>query len=71
MLVPTKILPIHSSILYIASKILINLSPTYKSIDELFDAVNANANPRITFDKFILAVDFLYIIGKMDVNYEA
>ncbi len=72
MLLPTKHINLSESIIGLGSYILGNLSKP-KSIDEIWEQYNKDFNEgvytvRISFDKLVLAIIFLYTINAIKEN---
>lgn len=69
MILPTKtILPVDS-LLSVSAFILEILKENEMTVDDLFDEFNKRYYKKISIDKLILSVDFLYITNKvMDNN---
>lgn len=70
MILPNKVIKPNESLLYLSSRILPKVTPIGISFDELYDSVNLSLTPRIGVEKFILCLNFLYIIGKLEVQNE-
>jgi hypothetical protein len=68
MLIPNKITQPQDSLIYVASVILNIRMAKINNLDELYEAINSNNRIFISYDKFILAMDFLYSIGIMDMR---
>lgn len=73
MIMPGKHIHISESLIGLGAFVL-SLLDTPKSLDKCWEDLNKNYidNGKIkkkhTFDTFILAVDFLYMIGSIDIN---
>ncbi|SUX47829.1 ABC-three component system middle component 6 [Chryseobacterium indoltheticum] len=69
MILPTKIIQPVDSLLSISAFIIEILKEKDLTLDDLFDEFNKRYYKKITIEKLILSVDFLYITDKvMDNN---
>ena len=69
MILPTKTIQPVDSLLSISALIIEILKEKEMSLDDLFDEFNNRYYKKITIEKLILSVDFLYITNKvMDNN---
>jgi hypothetical protein len=69
MILPTKTIQPVDSLLSISALIIEILKEKEMSLDDLFDEFNKRYYKKITIEKLILSVDFLYITNKvMDNN---
>lgn len=69
MILPTKTIQPVDSLLSISALIIEILKEKDMSLDDLFDEFNKRYYKKITLEKLILSVDFLYITNKvMDNN---
>jgi len=69
MILPTKGIPPRRSILAIACEVLRALDDD-KSVSRLWDDFRLGSDPesKITFDWFVLGLDFLFILGLIDLS---
>ena len=70
MIMPTKIIHPVDSLISIASFILNILKKESLSLDELLERMNATYYKKISIEKLILCVDFLFIIEKVKDDNE-
>ena len=69
MILPTKTIQPVDSLLSISAFIIEILKEKELTLDDLFDEFNERYYKKITIEKLILSVDFLYMINKvMDNN---
>lgn len=69
MILPTKTIQPVDSLLSISALIIEILNEKEMALDDLFDEFNKRYYKKITIEKLILSVDFLYITNKvMDNN---
>jgi hypothetical protein len=69
MILPTKTIQPVDSLLSISALIIEILKEKEMTLDDLFDEFNNRYHKKITIEKLILSVDFLYITNKvMDNN---
>lgn len=69
MILPTKTIQPVDSLLSISALIIEILKENEMSLDDLFDEFNKRYYKKITIEKLILSIDFLYITNKvMDNN---
>ncbi len=69
MILPTKTIQPVDSLLSISALIIEILKEKEMTLDDLFDEFNRRYYKKITIEKLILSVDFLYITNKvMDNN---
>jgi hypothetical protein len=69
MILPTKTIQPVDSLLSISALIIEILKEKEMTLDDLFDEFNKRYYKKITIEKLILSVDFLYITNKvMDNN---
>lgn len=69
MILPTKTIQPVDCLLSISALIIEILKEKEMSLDDLFDEFNKRYYKKITIEKLILSVDFLYITNKvMDNN---
>lgn len=69
MILPTKTIKPVDSLLSISALIIEILKEKEMTLDDLFDEFNKRYYKKITIEKLILSVDFLYIANKvMDNN---
>ena len=71
MIMPTKIIQPVDSLLAISSSVLkiIHVNKSL-SVDELFDEVNKSYYKKISIDKLLLCLNFLYLIDKVENDNE-
>lgn len=70
MIMPTKIIKPVDSLMTIGSYIVKVLLINEKNLDDLFFEFNKIYYKRISFEKFLLALNFLFIINKVVVENE-
>ncbi len=70
MIMPTKIIRPVDSLMTIGSYIVKVLLINEKNLDDLFFEFNKIYYKRISFEKFLLALNFLFIINKVVVENE-
>ncbi len=70
MIMPTKIIKPVDSLMTIGSYIVKVLLIDEKNLDDLFFELNKIYYKRISFEKFLLALNFLFIINKVVVENE-
>lgn len=68
MILPTKTIQPVDSLLSISAFILEILNENEMTVDDLFDEFNKRYYKKISIDKLILSVDFLYITNKVIDN---
>ena len=69
MILPSKIIQPVDSLISISAIIIEILKETNMSLDDLLEVFNKRYYKKITIEKLILAVDFLYMTDKiMDKN---
>jgi hypothetical protein len=69
MILPTKTIQPVDSLLSISALIIEILKEKEMTLDDLFDEFNKRYHKKITIEKLILSVDFLFITNKvMDNN---
>lgn len=69
MILPTKTIQPVDSLLSVSAFIIEILKEKELTLDDLFDEINKRYYKKITIEKLILSVDFLYITNKvMDNN---
>ncbi|QBF16902.1 hypothetical protein ATH_1885 [Aliarcobacter thereius LMG 24486] len=67
---PTKIIQPVDSLISISSVVLDILKNEAISLDDLLDRLNEKYYKKISIEKLILCIDFLYIINKVESNDE-
>ncbi|OCL93702.1 ABC-three component system middle component 6 [Aliarcobacter thereius] len=70
MIMPTKIIQPVDSLISISSVVLDILKNEAISLDDLLDRLNEKYYKKISIEKLILCIDFLYIINKVESNDE-
>ncbi|MDX4069233.1 ABC-three component system middle component 6 [Aliarcobacter skirrowii] len=70
MLMPTKIIKPVDSIFSISAFVIKALEENDMNIDELIEEVNKVYYKRISLDKLILSLNFLYLINKVELKNE-
>ncbi|SHO73266.1 ABC-three component system middle component 6 [Flavobacterium cucumis] len=68
MILPTKTIQPVDSLLSISALIIEILKEKEMTLDDLFDEFNKRYYKKITIEKLILSVDFLYITNKVMEN---
>ena len=69
MILPNKVVKPNYSLIYIGGLTLDALGAKYKlmHIDELYTNVRQRISFSLSLERFLLALDFLYIIGKIEL----
>lgn len=70
MIMPTKIIQPVDSLISISSVVLDILKNEAMPLDDLLDRLNEKYYKKISIEKLILCIDFLYIINKVESNDE-
>ena len=70
MLMPTKIIKPVDSIFSISAFVLKALEVNDMSMDELIEEVNNTYYKKISLDKLVLSLNFLYLINKVELKNE-
>lgn len=70
MIMPTKIIQPVDSLISISSFVLDVLKKESMSLDDLLDRLNEQYYKKISIEKLILCIDFLYIINKIESENE-
>ena len=70
MILPSKIIQPVDSLISISAIIIEILKETNMSLDDLLEVFNKRYYKKITIEKLILAVDFLYVTDKIMDNNE-
>ena len=70
MLMPTKIIKPVDSIFSISAFVLKALESNDMRIDELIEEVNKTYYKKISLDKLVLSLNFLYLINKVELKNE-
>ncbi|RXJ97136.1 hypothetical protein CRU94_03240 [Arcobacter sp. AHV-9/2010] len=70
MIMPTKIIQPVDSLISISSFVLDILKKESMSLDDLLDRLNEQYYKKISIEKLILCIDFLYIINKIESENE-
>lgn len=70
MIMPTKIIQPVDSLISISSVVLDILKNEAMSFDDLLDRLNGRYYKKISIEKLVLCIDFLYIINKVESNDE-
>ena len=70
MLMPTKIIKPVDSIFSISAFVIKALEVNDMSMDELIEEVNNTYYKKISLDKLVLSLNFLYLINKVDLKNE-
>ena len=70
MLMPTKIIKPVDSIFSISAFVLKALESNDMRIDELIEEVNNTYYKKISLDKLVLSLNFLYLINKIELKNE-
>lgn len=70
MIMPTKIIQPVDSLISISSVVLDILKSEALPLDDLLDKLNEKYYKKISIEKLILCIDFLYIINKVESNDE-
>ena len=70
MIMPTKIIKPVDCLFSISSAVLKIIKNKKLSVDDLLDEVNQIYYKKITVDKLLLCLDFLYLIDKIEEDNE-
>ncbi|MBP6713554.1 hypothetical protein QUR79_11705 (plasmid) [Arcobacter cryaerophilus gv. pseudocryaerophilus] len=70
MLMPTKIIKPADSIFSISAFVIKALEVNDMSMDELIEEVNNTYYKKISLDKLVLSLNFLYLINKVELKNE-
>ncbi len=70
MIMPTKIVKPVDCLLSISSAVLKIIQNQYISVDDLLEEVNKLYYKKITIDKLLLCLNFLYLIDKIEEDNE-
>lgn len=70
MILPNKYVRPTESLIYISKFILESLQKKELSFDELYDEVKRLYPKCLNFDSFVLSINFLYIIGRIEESNE-
>jgi hypothetical protein len=70
MIMPTKIVKPVDCLFSISSAILKIIQTQYISVDDLLEEVNKLYYKKITIDKLLLCLNFLYLIDKIEEDNE-
>lgn len=70
MIMPTKIIQPVDSLISVSSVVLDILKSEAISLDDLLDKLNERYYKKISIEKLILCIDFLYIINKIESENE-
>jgi hypothetical protein len=70
MLMPTKIIKPVDSIFSISAFVIKALEVNDMSMDELIEEVNNTYYKKISLDKLVLSLNFLYLINKVELKNE-
>ena len=70
MLMPTKIIKPVDSIFSISAFVIKALEINDMSMDELIEEVNNTYYKKISLDKLVLSLNFLYLINKVELKNE-
>lgn len=70
MIMPTKIIQPVDSLISISSFVLDILKKESMFLDDLLDRLNEQYYKKISIEKLILCIDFLYIINKIESENE-
>lgn len=70
MILPSKTVKPVDSIFCIAPFILSLIKDKEINLDELMELVNKTYPNKVSLEKFLLCLNFLFIVGKLEVNNE-
>ena len=70
MILPTKTIEPVDSLISISATIIEIIGSHGLSLDDLKDEFNKNYYKKVSIEKLILAIDFLYIIGRIEEKNE-
>ena len=70
MLMPTKVLKPENSIIYVSGFILNLISNREYIFDDLLADLNKVYSKNISLNKLLLSLNFLYLIGKVEIDDE-
>jgi len=70
MIMPNKVVKPNYSLLYIGGYILDTLvkKRRFMYLDELFSDVKVHISYPLSLERFLLALDFLYVVGKIELD---
>ena len=71
MIMPSKTVKPIDSLMNISSYIIKGLLEKKLTIDEILDYVNKKHYKKISIEKLLLCLDFLYMIDKIEIKNEA
>lgn len=66
MLMPSKIVTPSESLIYISKFILEKVNKRSMSFDSLYESVSKSYPKELPMEKFLLSVNFLFIIGRIE-----
>ncbi len=67
MILPTKHLSQERALLTTGAKLLSHLTHP-KTVSSLWEDVKGSSNPLIRYERFVLALDLLYLIGAIELK---
>lgn len=72
MIMPNKVVKPNHSLLYIGGFVLesINKGNKKQYLDDLYSCVKSSMGFNLSLERFILTLDFLYIVGKIKLDNE-
>ena len=70
MLIPSKIVTPSESIIYISKFVLEKVGTRSMSFDSLYESVSKSYPKDLPMEKFLLSVNFLFIIGTLEEEDE-
>jgi hypothetical protein len=68
MVMGNKIFKLEDTLVVIGAAIIKALSAGPARLDDLYLATGSHYPKKLKFDRFVYAVDFLYMIGKVDIE---
>lgn len=70
MILPSKVVKPYESLVFNAKFILVVLERGDFGVDELYNEAKKIAPEKMSIDKFVLCMNFLYITGNVDIENE-
>ncbi|EPD6760206.1 ABC-three component system middle component 6 [Vibrio parahaemolyticus] len=66
MLMPSKIVTPSDSIIFISKFVLEKVAVRSMSFDSLYESVSKSYPKELPMEKFLLSINFLFVIGKLE-----
>jgi hypothetical protein len=70
MIMPSKSIKPIDSLFCIGSFVVELLAKNEASLDDVYDGLNAHYPKSVDFEKFLYSLDYLYLIGRIEVRDE-